>query len=335
MTFTQTDLIRIARDLLTEDPAPAVRVHLYREVLGLDETDAALVKAKEALHASPGVQELAREQWPDGSWGRLHSRDSAAKQKILTTEMGVGRALALGLTADHAVLQKAANRLKAILSGETVPRDRAERNPRWPVGVQLFAAATLAMIQPAAPEVDDPFTLWIELAQRAFASGAYSSEAEDRAHQALTGAPVRESYLTLNNRYTLTLLSARPEALPAGLEAKLVHWLWGLPQGMKYLPAALRRPPELHRPGAVEPWFAAQEVMSRFPSWGEISSNIRTWLWELRDAKGGWDFGKRGSTSVVLPLAEHWRRPCTKRQDWTARMIMLLYRETPAAPRGP
>ena len=299
-------------------------MRLYREVLGLEETAPPLIRAKEALYAEPGVQQLTREQWSDGGWGRLHSRDSGAKQKIITTEMGVARALALGLTADHPVLQKAAVRLKAILSGEAVPRDRAERNRRWPVGVQLFAAATLAMIQPAALDVDGPFTLWVDLAQRAFSSGAYDPEAEDLAHQALTGAPVRDSYLTLNNRYTLTLLSARPEALPPGLEAKLVRWLWSLPQGMKYLPAALSRPPDLQRPGAVELWFAAQELMSRFPSWKTTAEEIRTWLWEQGEGKGSWDFGKRGTTSVLLPLAAHWRRLGVRRQDWTARVVLLL-----------
>ncbi len=133
-------------ELLAEEPAPAVQVRLYREVLGLDEKDPALLKAKEALLASPGVRILADEQWSDGGWGRLHSRDSAAKQKIVTTEFGVARALALGLTSDHPILQKTAARLRSLLNGEIAPRDRAEHNNRWPIGVQLFTAATLAQI---------------------------------------------------------------------------------------------------------------------------------------------------------------------------------------------
>jgi hypothetical protein len=56
LTFNQADLQNIARQLLAEDPAPAAQVRLYREVLGLDEKDSALINAKEALAASPGVR---------------------------------------------------------------------------------------------------------------------------------------------------------------------------------------------------------------------------------------------------------------------------------------
>ena len=62
--------------------------------------------------------------------------------------VGVQRALALGLDASHPILRKASSHLTKILTGKTRPRDRSEKNDRWPTGVQLFAASTLARIRP-------------------------------------------------------------------------------------------------------------------------------------------------------------------------------------------
>ena len=55
MAFSRSDLEGIAHDLLAEDPAPAVQVRLYREILGLEQTDPRLVKANDVLAAGQGV----------------------------------------------------------------------------------------------------------------------------------------------------------------------------------------------------------------------------------------------------------------------------------------
>ncbi len=55
-----------------------------------------------------------------------------------------------------------------------------------------------------------------------------------------------------------------------------------------------------------------------------ISQKTISWLWNMRSEGNRWDFGSRGSTSVALPLANNWRQPGTRRQDWTARVVLLL-----------
>ena len=178
---TQLEHVQTMAGLLLQETAdPVVHARLMRDVLRYPPTQPDLVAAARQLTPHPNVQVLAAEQWPDGSWGRLHSQDVTAGQRIRTTEFGVSRALALGLDPDHPILQAAANCLGGILSGRLEPRDPPEKNDRWPTGVQLFAAATLALIRPDDPLLDDPWALWLEIAQRSFAGGRYDDEAERR-----------------------------------------------------------------------------------------------------------------------------------------------------------
>jgi len=141
------------------------------------------------------VRELAREQREDGGWGRFHSRDSQARHRIPTTEMGVERALALGLDVSHPILSKAARYLVGLLEGPLADfPDLPEKDDRWATGARLFTAATLALVQPDHPVLDDVWNLRLSIAQRTFAPGRYDAGAETLAHRELTGATARGSH---------------------------------------------------------------------------------------------------------------------------------------------
>ncbi len=76
-------------------PDATVHIRLLHDVLRLLAQGEALINARQDVIRSRWVQELVQEQHGDGSWGRLHSRDLQAKTRIITTEVGVERALAL------------------------------------------------------------------------------------------------------------------------------------------------------------------------------------------------------------------------------------------------
>lgn len=103
----QDEIKEISLGILKDNPSHVVRYRLMRDVLQRPLERPELIKARKKLNHSQMVQQLAKEQRQDGSWGHFHSRDSQAKRKILTTEFGVERALALGLDRSHPVLQKA------------------------------------------------------------------------------------------------------------------------------------------------------------------------------------------------------------------------------------
>lgn len=330
-------LAGIATRILSQDPDPVVRLRLLRDVLCVPGDVPELAQARQALDTSRWVRELAREQWDDGSWGRLHSQDSRAKQRTPTTEAGVERALALGLDVTHPILQRASAYLAAVLQGTVRYRDRAEKNDRWPTGVRLFAAATLAQIDPKHRALDEVWDLWSQVAARTFSSGAYDAEAEATAHRALTGASVRGTYLVVANKYALTLLSARPATLSGDVGRALVRWVWHRQDGIGYFGVPLACPPAGTRDlgskawgwaqaGRLERWCQSLELLSRFPAWRDVAQEAIAWLWQRRTAAGGWDLGPRVATSVALPLSESWRTSDRRAMDWTTRVLALLRR---------
>ena len=95
-----------AEHLLNDSPDPVVQFLTLRDVLGRSKDDTELRQAKKGLEKSVHVKLLKDEQWKDGSWGRYHTKDYSAGQEIGTTEVGVMRAVILGLDKNDALLKK-------------------------------------------------------------------------------------------------------------------------------------------------------------------------------------------------------------------------------------
>jgi hypothetical protein len=314
-----------ARNILAGEPGPVVRCRLLREVLERAGDDPELLQAKAGLEASACVRELAREQRPDGGWGAFHSRSTKLKQKIASTEVGVERALALGLDANHPIVQKASRYLLDLLNKKIEFPDYKEKNDRWPTGERMFAASTFSLIHPADPSLDADRALWMEIARRTFRSGAYSEQDEIEAHRELTGATVQGSYLVISSRYQLNILGSIPGMFPDKIEKALLAWLWELPAGIGYLTEPLARP-SLGMTGKMDRWLASHEMLARlFPSWTDFAGGIITRLWEQRGADGLWDFGPKPASINTLPLSDTWRPP-HRQFDWTTRVLSLLSR---------
>jgi hypothetical protein len=208
--------------------------------------------------------------------------------------------------------------------GKVAFPDPPERNNRWATGTQLFAAATLARICPTLSVLDEPWRLWVEIVERTFVSGEYDEEAEVRAHEALTGASVKDSYLVLNNRYQLELLGLRADRLPRAVESALFDWVWHKSDGIGYLEAPLANPPRKFTAGMLDRLFTSLEILWCFPSWHKQGKSIVDWFWEQRDCEDLWDFGPRAIMSVYFPLSESWRETKRRQHDWTTRTLVLL-----------
>jgi len=271
------------------------------------------------------VAELRNEQREDGGWGRFHSA-MKTKGKVATTEAAVERGLALGLEASDPTFQAAVEYLSRLLEGRIDFPDPPERNNRWETGKKLFAAATLARVWPTLRILDETWGLWATIAEHTFASGRYDSEAEIRAHEMLTGASVKDSYLVLNNRYQLALLGSRAVRLPRTVENALVDWIWHKSDGVGYLEIPLANPPSRYTSGMLDRLFTSLELLAHFPSTGRLADSMIGWLWEQRNSEGLWDFGPRASFSVYFPLSQDWRSVKQRQYDWSTRVLVLLKR---------
>jgi len=313
----------MAYRILQEDPDPVVRFRLLRDVLKVPPDTNTLINARNEMLQSRWIQELESEQREDGSWGRFHSA-MKTKARIVTTEAAVERGLALGLEASHPIFHATINYLSLLLEGVIDFPDPPERNNRWTTGKQLFTAATLARICPTLPILEKTWELWATIAKRTFNSGKYDPEAEIQAHQMLTGASVKGSYLVLNNRYLLALLGSRAAKLPKALENALVHWVWHKEDGVGYLEIPLSNPPCRFTRGMLDRLFTSLELLSYFPSWRKLADSMIGWLWTHRNEEVFWNFGSRASISVYFPLSENWRKKKNQQHDWSTRVLALL-----------
>jgi hypothetical protein len=324
--LTGDDLRAIALRILRSEPDPAIRIRLLRDVLHAQMSDPRLRKAQQDIKDSAAIQHLAAEQGADGGWGRLHSRDTRALQRVPTTEWAVARAVDLGLDGSHPMLQRAADFLSRILEGRLAPIDPPERNDRWSVGVALFAASTLARIAPDHSAVGPVRELWEEVLRRTFAGGGYDAEAEVQAHRDLSGASVRQSYLVLANRYAITLFGSAADRLGGTLREAYCRWIWERAEGIGYLGVCLSSfPPEGASAGTLENWFSSHELFARLDPEVPLTPLV-DWLDSHRRSDGLWDFGSRVPHSTVLPLSATWRAKDARASDWSTRVLALLSR---------
>jgi hypothetical protein len=323
--LNRCDLENTARRLLAWDPDPVVRLRLLRDVLSLPETNLELREAKLALSEAGQVRALAAEQRPNGGWGRFHSRDSHSRQKIVTTEIGIERALALGLEADSLILTRAKEHLLALQTGRQPFPDREEKQLRWAEGKRLFLSASLARIEPDYPALQPVRAEWLAVARRSLASGSYQEQAEDQARLELSGYPASGSFLTIRSRYALILLGSGRERLTYRDERALLDYLWSHPQGIGYLSVPLSQPPDIEQAGRLDRWLTSLELLAGlFPLWTDFGAPAIAWLLEQRRLDGLWDLGPRPMDSWVLPYSASWRVPGIRQLDWTTRMLALL-----------
>jgi len=314
------DIIESAEAILAEKPDPVVRFLLLKNVLRRPLNDTELVEAREDLSKNRWVQLLEREQWEDGIWGRLHTKDTRLKQKIPTTEYGVVKAVSLGLDANHPVLAKAFRYLASIIETGGC-RDRQEKNPNWPIGMRLIIASTMSMIQPESPLIDDVWSLWAEIARRTFESGRYDCEAEKTAYRELTGVKGEPRYLTYSV-YNVSLLGSRAKRLDKGTEEAYVEWIWKRKGFISYVEAPLDMPLDRLPIKRLDQWVYSMELLSAFPSWRKLAAEAIGWLWQKRNDQELWDFPTSG---MVHRLSGSWRKP-HRQHDWSTRILILLRR---------
>jgi len=315
---------KTAVKILDQSPGVVVRYRLLRDVLRKKSDYPELLQAKDNLNQSLYIQELENEQREDGGWGAFHSRSTQLNQRIPSTEVGVERALSLGVDTSHPVLQKASAYILGIMQGQIKFPDYHEKNDRWQTGMRLFLASTLSLLYSEHPILNDDRKLWYEIVKRAFQSGKYREKDEIDAHAELTGATVKDSYLVLNNRYQLNILGSIPGALSKELELALLQWLWEKPDGIGYLQIPLNQTPPA-KSGQFDRWLTSLEMLARlFPTWIHFSQSSIKWLWEHKNEEGCWDFGPRLSSSSYLPLSDSWRNKRNRLFDWTTRILILM-----------
>jgi hypothetical protein len=314
--FTGNQIESLGRRLLNCQPNAIILHRILRDVLRLPPGCADIEITRLQMLTHPWVAELACEQRPDGTWGRFHSMDSTLKSRFPTSETAIRRALALGLEKDDPVLARAVGFMEQVLEGKAAWSDRVEKSKGWLIGVEAITAGTLAQVDSAHPSILPAWEYWVEIARRCFPKGAYDPQAEWKAHKELRGIGI----IYLRSRYVLTLLGSRRADLPAGIDHRIIDWIWHNPEGVGYLGADMQHPQPFH----IFNWLESLEILAHFQSWRDVAVGALNWLWNQRNADGLWDFGAKVSKSFHFPLSDDWRKTGNRAVDHSTRILVLL-----------
>ena len=328
----------IADRILEDSPDPTIQVRLLRDILGKNRNDAELIEAESRLDDNKWVKILRNDQWEDGSWGRFHTEDTSLKQKVPTTEVGVTRAINLGLDDIHPILQKVTSYIVGILNNSIRPRDVIPKGIGrnvWDNLINKIVAASLAEINPNHPILNDYFDQWSRIIQRSFPYNSYDKQNQISAFLEILEINYDEfstrfkkrikegKELTINDVYTVNLLSIHAHKLNPELEKAFFRRVWNL--GIGYLNVDLRSSPSgLIGTTIFTRWLRSLEVLKPYPSWKSHVEGIIKWLWDNQTKNGLWDFGKVPSTNRSIKLSSSWRKPNARIHDWTTRILLIL-----------
>ncbi len=107
------------------------------------------------LRESKWYQQLAAEQWENGSWGRFHTQDTKLqlKQKYATTESALRRARELALDKSDAMIDKALQIMERYLLGQENWLDVNEHHFGFQISFRTIVAANLSLFDPKHPLV--------------------------------------------------------------------------------------------------------------------------------------------------------------------------------------
>jgi len=328
----------IAQRILEDSPDPVIQVRLLRDILGKNRNDTELFEAESRLNENKWVQILRNDQWEDGSWGRFHTEDTSLKQKVPSTEVGVTRAINLGLDDTHPILQKVTDYIVGILNYSIMPRDVIPKGigrNAWDKFINKIVAASLAEINPHHPILNDYFDSWSRIIKRSFPSNSYNKQNQISAFLEILEINYDElstrfkkrikegKELTIDDVYTVNLISTQVHKLNPELEKAFFRRVWNL--GIGYLNVDLRTSPSGLIGTTIFPrWLRSLEVLKPYPSWKSHVKEIIKWLWDNQTKNGLWDFGKVPTTNRSIKLSSSWRKPNVRIHDWTTRILLIL-----------
>lgn len=204
---------RAVKTILADNPDPLIQTRIIQD----DDP-----KHRSQILKKPAVKRLATQQHRAGNWGGLHCGRRWRQLEVRNTETGVERALVLGFNHHDPLLRRTQRYLADLLRGRREFPER-EKNDRYIPGWTLFAAATLARIDPNHLAIDKPFDIWRDILLRTFKDGRFNAAREVAAHRELHNIQNDIRYLELRNKYAVYLLGSRVEQLPPRIESAYMN----------------------------------------------------------------------------------------------------------------
>jgi hypothetical protein len=250
------------------DPVP--KFIMQKEIFKEPATSPSYINAYNQMKQSKWYHELADEQWDDGSWGRYHSQDSKSvnKQKFVTTESALRRALELSLSKDDPIIAKCIRLMERYVRGEETWRDNIEKHHdggKSHLRSRPFVtAAFLNLFDPENPVVKTKLDAFVKTLKIALSKGYFDEEAWEEENRNYRG-PCLNGW----NAFPLMILQ-NANCMDDSLQRQYLEYIWHRKGGIYYLtnfPISDKRKVEDR---SFYSWLSALGYLSGFSLFGEF-----------------------------------------------------------------
>lgn len=261
----------------------------------------------------------------DGLWGNFHTLSRPVAGKPLTTEQAIRRLYLLGYTIEDEVIQRVVDRMVLCVQGKRKIDDYYERKHDWPFFEKLMLSAWIRIFDPQNPYALEVAHWWADIAEKAFASGAYRLEDDIEAFTMKQSRKPKSGFETgFGMFYHAVLLQG---VLTPKTERVFLDYYLSKPDGMYYIyDMPLNKVPDVFMARGTNCYLAAMEVLAGYESAKEKLSFVADWLNKNRDINGQWDFGAKANDGVYFPLSDSWRKAEDRKRDCTERVFNFLNR---------
>lgn len=271
------------------------------------------------------AEEVLASRHEDGMWGNFHTLSCPVKGRPITTEQAIRRLYRLGYTMEDEVIQRVVDCMVLCVKGEQKIDDYYERKHDWPFFEKLMLSAWIRMFDPQNPYALEVANGWAEIAEKAFASGAYCREADIEAFTRQQGRKPKSGFETgFGMFYHAVLLQG---VLPPKTERLFLDYYLSKPDGMYYIyDKPLNQVPEEFASRGASCYLTAMEVLAGYEAAKEKLLFVADWLNDNKDENGQWDFGPKANDDVYFPLSDSWRKAEDRKRDCTERVKIFLSR---------
>ncbi len=313
--MTRDKLRSLAKDVLRLSPEPIPEHILKTEIL----SERNSLSTRQRIYDTDFVKDLIRHQWEDGSWGRFYSQDTKRKDRFKTSQIAIMKAKAWGLGKNDAVIKRAIRCMEEVLEGKTEIHDPKEKNPTWPVGVETWTAATLAIVDPENTLLNRTWEKCFHLVNSAFKTGKFNMDGLLSGYVDLGinfvrkryDGKLRYGYLLIANVNAIRTLATRASYISENLSEILVNWIWNKHDGIEYTSGSRLSDYSNHsKYGEIETRIRVIGDLLKFRIERKLFSGFVSWI-ESRECGGLWDFGPRPSDAIeVGAMAAEVLVPC-------------------------
>lgn len=297
------------------DPVP--QYILKKEIMNSTSCEAEYKELKE----SKWYQQLAKEQWDNGSWGRFHTQDtkSQVKQKFVTTEAAIKRARELSLDKSDAMIDKTFHLMERYLIGQEEWSDTNEHHYGFQIAFKTIIAANLSLFEPGHPLVLRKKEICAHNISKALLHGRLDEDIWESANKESNEILLR-AYMV----YILWLLQDN-DYLDESKQRLFLEYIWTRKEGIYYRTGSPLAQIEHLESKNFLIWLSGLEEVSNFSLFPEfMSKGVADHLLKEIHRLMEQDVALPNPSPIFGRYSESWSKKSMRRNDLILRILRIL-----------